>query len=216
MLKKKTFSQGKYVKAQTPAAKEKQKAAIISYYTNVGTTVIDIPEFVYEEELEDDTRKTVTEEEWNLNLNAGNYSGNIITLVEGEFLEYSYKCTNNAIELEGMLIVYEGDKTYQLQESAGVWYAFELEEGAGIPTMVPQGLKFSDYEYDEENKIYVPKNKEGAELYYSFSFVEGVLRYGLLQTTLDESNPEYYEFISFNISEIGTVEIEIPEYIILE
>ena len=33
MLKKKIFSKGKYVKAQTPAAKEKQKAAIISYYT---------------------------------------------------------------------------------------------------------------------------------------------------------------------------------------
>lgn len=190
--------------------------SIISYYTNVGTTVIDIPDYIFEEDVEDTTRKTVTEEEWDLNLNAGSYAGALVNLVDGEFLEYSYKCTNNAIELEGMLIVYEGDKTYQLQESAGVWYAFELEEGAGIPTMVPQGLKFSDYEYDEENNIYVPKNKEGAELYYSFSFVEGVLRYGLLQTTLDESNPEYYEFISFNITEIGTVEIEIPEYVIYE
>lgn len=190
--------------------------AIISYYTNVGTTVIDIPDYIFEEDVEDTTRKTVTEEEWDLNLNAGSYAGALVNLVDGEFLEYSYKCTNNAIELEGMLIVYEGDKTYQLQESEGVWYAFELEEGAGIPTMVPQGLKFSDYEYDEENKIYVPQNKEGAELYYSFSFVEGVLKYVLLQTTLDESNPEYYEFISFGISEIGTVEIEIPEYIILE
>lgn len=190
--------------------------AIISYYTNVGTTVIDIPDYVFEEEVEDTTRKTVTEEEWDLNLNAGSYAGYLVNLVDGEFLEYSYKCTNNAIELEGMLIVYEGDKTYQLMESAGVWYAFELEEGAGIPIMVPQGLKFSDYEYDEENKIYVPKDKEGAEIYYSFEFEEGVLRYGLLQTTLDESNPEYYEFISFNISEIGTVEIEIPEYVIYE
>jgi hypothetical protein len=188
--------------------------AIISYYTNVGTTVIDIPEFVYEDELEDNTRRTVTEEEWNLNLNAGNYSGNIITLVEGEFLEYSYKCTNNAIEFAGMIVVFEGDKMYQLQELEGVWYAIEMDE-LGVPTMVPQGLDFSDYEYDEERKMYVPKVKTGAELYYSFVFVDGALKYVCLQTTLDESNPEYYELISFNIDEIGTVVIEIPEYTIV-
>ena len=190
--------------------------AIISYYTNVGTTVIDIPEFVYEEEVEDTTRYTATEEEWNLNLNAGNYSGNIITLVEGEFLEYSYKCTNNAIEFAGMIVVFEGDKMYQLQELEGIWYAFELEGGLGIPTMVPQGLNFSDYEYNEEKKWYVPKVKTGEELYYSFVFADGALVHVLLQTTLDESDPEYYKWFSFNISEIGTVVIEIPEYIIAE
>jgi hypothetical protein len=188
--------------------------AIISYYTNVGTTVIDIPEFVYEDELEDNTRYTATEEEWNMALNAGNYSGIIVTLDEGEFLEYSYKCTNNAIEFAGMIVVFEGDKMYQLQELEGVWYATETDE-LGVPTMVPQGLDFSDYEYDEERKMYVPKVKTGAELYYSFVFVDGALKYVCLQTTLDESNPEYYELISFNIDGIGTVVIEIPEYTIV-
>lgn len=33
MLKKKTLGKGKYVKAKTPEAKKKQKAAIIGYYT---------------------------------------------------------------------------------------------------------------------------------------------------------------------------------------
>ena len=190
--------------------------AITSYYTNVGTTVINIPEYVFEEEVEDITRYIATEDEWNIALNAGNYSGKILTLVEGKFLEYSYKCTNNAIEYEGMIIVFEGDKMYQLQEIEGVWYAFELEGGLGIPTMVPQGLNFNDYEYNEEKKWYVPKVKTGAELYYSFVFADGVLAHVLLQTTLDESNPEYYEWLSLNIAEIGSVVIEIPEYIIAE
>ena len=187
-----------------------------SNYINVGTTVVDIPEYVFEEEVEDTTRYTTTEEEWNLNLGAGNYSGSILSLIDGDFLKYSYKCTNNAIELDGMLVVFEGDTTYMLQESEGVWYAFELEEGLGIPTMVPQGVNFSDYEYNENNKIYVPKVKTGAELYYSFGFADGALSYVLLQTTLDESDPEYYEVMAFTIEEIGTVVIEIPEYIILE
>ena len=187
-----------------------------SNYINVGTTVVDIPEYVFEEEVEDTTRYTTTEEEWNLNLGAGNYSGSILSLIDGDFLKYSYKCTNNAIELDGMLVVFEGDTTYILQESEGVWYAFESEEGLGIPTMVPQGVNFSDYEYNENNKIYVPKVKTGAELYYSFGFADGALSYVLLQTTLDESDPEYYEVMAFTIDEIGTVVIEIPEYIILE
>ena len=181
-----------------------------SNYLNVGTTVIDIPEYVFEEE--DTTRYTVTEEEWNLNLSVGNYSGIITNFSEDDPTSIPYKCTNNAIELAGMLVVFEGDKMYQLQELEGVWYAVELEDGLGIPTMVPQGLNFSDYEYDEERKMYVPKVKTGAELYYSFLFVDGALKHVCLQTTLDESNPEYYELLSFNIDEIGTVEIEIPEY----
>ena len=115
-----------------------------------------------------------------------------------------------------MLVVFEGDTTYMLQESEGVWYAFELEEGLGIPTMVPQGVNFSDYEYNENNKIYVPKVKTGAELYYSFGFADGALSYVLLQTTLDESDPEYYEVMAFTIDEIGTVVIEIPKYTIVE
>ena len=32
MLKRKTLGKGKYVKAKTPTAKQKQKAAIIGYY----------------------------------------------------------------------------------------------------------------------------------------------------------------------------------------
>ena len=32
-MKKKSFGKGKYVKAKTPEAKKKQRAAIIGYYT---------------------------------------------------------------------------------------------------------------------------------------------------------------------------------------
>ena len=186
-----------------------------SNYLNVGTTVINIPEYVVEEE--DTTRYTVTEEEWNLNLSAGNYSGIITNFSEDDPTSTPYKCTSNAIEIDGNLMITEGDKTYLLQNADGTWYAIELTEGSGVPTMVPQGLNFSDYEYSENDQMYVPKEETGAELYYSFGFKDGVLSYVLIQTTIDPNNPEYYgEFIVFSISEIGTVEIEIPEYTILE
>ena len=186
-----------------------------SNYLNVGTTVIDIPEYVFEEE--DTTRYTVTEEEWNLNLSAGNYSGIITNFSEDAPTSIPYKCTSNAIEIDGNLMITEGDKTYMLQNAEGTWYAVELPEGSGIPTMVPQGLNFSDYEYNEDYNIYLPKEKTGSELYYSFGFKDGVMSYVLIQTTMDSSNPEYYgEFIVFSISEIGTVEIEIPDYVIVE
>ena len=37
MLKKNFFGQGKYVKAKTPEAKKKQKAAIINFYVQKHT-----------------------------------------------------------------------------------------------------------------------------------------------------------------------------------
>ena len=187
---------------------------VISNYFNIGTTVINIPDYVFAEE--DTSRYTVTEEEWNLNLSAGNYAGNIASFPVEDSTTMTYKCTSNAIELDGNLIITEGDKTYLLQNVDGAWCAVELPEGSGVPTMVPQGINFSDYEYYEKNGMYVPKEETGAELYYSFGFKDGVLSYVLLQTTIDPNNPEYYEFTVFSISEIGTVEIEIPDYTIIE
>ena len=186
---------------------------IISYYYNVGTTVIDIPEYVFEEE--DTTRYTVTEDEWNANLTAGNYAGTVDNFIDGESNQFSYKCTENAIEVAGMLIVFEGGKIYQLQEYEGVWYATEMDE-VGIPTMVPQGVDFNDYEYYEDMKMYVPKEETGAEIYYSFKFKDGVLSYVLLQTSINPDDDEYYDFVVFSIYEVGTVEIDIPEYEVVE
>lgn len=37
MLNKKPLTKGKYVKAKTPAAKKKQQAAIVGYYTKKRT-----------------------------------------------------------------------------------------------------------------------------------------------------------------------------------
>ena len=187
---------------------------ITSYYTNVGTTVVDIPDYVFEPE--DITRRTVTEEEWALNLGAGNYAATLIVSAEGEFLQYSYKCTNNAILFEGNLMVFEGDKVYLLQNADGTWYAVEIDKDDVVPAVVPARINMSDYEYSEINERYVPKDKTGAEVYYSFGFRDGALSYVIIQTTLDSNNPEYYEFVSYNIEGIGTVEIEIPDYTIIE
>ena len=191
-----------------------ESLVVTSNYFNVGTTVINIPDYVFEEE--DTTRYTVTEDEWNANLTAGSYAGEIyIFSSEGNLPPIQYKSTDNAIVMDGLFIVSENGKKYQLLQSAGIWYAIELEED-GIPTMVPQGIDMNDYEYYERFNQYVPKEKTGSELYYSFGFRDGVLSTVTIQTTLDDTDPEYYEFTVLNVTEIGTVEIDIPDYIIQE
>ena len=113
-------------------------------------------------------------------------------------------------------MVFEGDKVYLLQNAEGTWYAMEMDSSELIPGIIPAEINMSDYEYSEIDKRYIPKETTGKELYYSFGFRDGALSYVMIQTTLDSNNPEYYNLIAYTITEIGTVEIEIPEYTIIE
>ena len=187
-------------------------------YTDVGTTVIDIPDYVFAEEDEDNARYTVTEEEWNLGVNGGNFAGEIYAFTSSGIEAHTFKCTGEAFEIDGKIIIFEGDKKYVLKETDGIWYAVELENFNLISTLIPEGLDFNDYEYaGDDRQVYIPKANTGADVYYSFGFVEGSLSYVNMQKTLDANDPAYYlDFVSFSITEIGTAVIEVPEYVIAE
>lgn len=191
---------------------------ITSLYTNVGTTVIDVPEYVIEEEQE--IRKTVTEEEWNSNINAGNFSGNfsaIIDIINYEFYYCFFKYTGNALVLDGNIIVFEGDKKYKLEEVDGTWYASEWNEYEICSTLIPSNLDFDDFEYSEIDEAYKQKVETFVDLYYLVGFAEGKLSYISVQKSYDIEDPGYFDIFSFNIYEIGTTEIiEVPEYVIID
>lgn len=187
-----------------------------SLYTNVGTTIIDIPDYVFAQEVEDNTRHTVTEEEWNLNLNAGNFVTTMFVYTEDAVFEYTYKCTGDAVEIDENIVAFDGDKTYLLEEIDGTWYGYELYNFSFLSTLMPLGLNFSDYEYLEAYNLYMPKEKTGVEFYYLFGFEDGKISYVVLKTTMDSSDSAYYDSIYFSIDEIGTAVINVPEYIIIE
>lgn len=190
---------------------------ITKSYTNVGTTVINVPEFVYDEKEE--IRYTVSEEEWNNGVNAGNLVGDFLTIVDPDNFDLytcSFKYTGNAIELDGKIIVFEGDKKYLLEESDGTWYASEWNEYDFCATLIPAGLDFNDYEYSESKNIYLPKDDTGSDVYYSFGFEDGRLTFISVRKSLDIKDPGYLDMYTFSIREIGTATICVPEYVIVE
>ena len=68
----------------------------------------------------------------------------------------------------------------------------------------------------EDLKLYVPKEEDGSGLYYSIGFADGVIKTVMVQKSIDSSNPDYYDMFAINITQIGDVVIEIPEYTIVE
>jgi hypothetical protein len=186
-------------------------------YTNVGTTVINVPEYVVEEE----PRKTVTEEEWNIGVSLRNFAGDFISVVDPDTFEIymcSFKYTENAIELDGKIIVFEGDKKYMLEEIDGTWYATEWNEYDFLATLIPTDLDFNDFEYFESRELYIPKEATDSGIYYCFGFENGKLSSIHAQKSLNFELPEYLEDVlfSFYVSEIGTAVIDVPEYVIVE
>lgn len=186
-------------------------------YTNVGTTVINVSEYVVEEE----PRKTVTEEEWNIGVSLRNFAGDFMSVVDFENYEFymcSFKYDGKAIELDGKIIVFEGDKKYMLEEVDGTWYATEWNEYDFLPTLIPTDLDFNDFEYCESRERYIPKEDTGSGIYYSVGFENGKLSFFGAQTSSDFESLESWADVLFHfqILEIGTAVIDVPEYVIVE
>lgn len=188
-------------------------------YTNVGTTVVNLPEYVVEEEP--NIRKTVTEEEWNIGVSLRNFAGDFISVVDFanyEFYMCSFKYDGKAIELDGKIIVFEGDKKYMLEEVDGTWYATEWNEYDFLPTLIPTDFDFNDFEYCESREIYIPKEDTGSGIYYAVGFENGKLSFFGAQTSSDFESLESWGDVlfHFHMLEIGTAVIDVPEYVIVE
>lgn len=207
-----------YIEVKEDADGVKKTSILTSLYTDVGTTVIELPEYVLEEER--NPRMTVTEEEWNSCINVGNFAGNFTSIIDidnFEFFYCSFAYTGNALMLDGNIIVFEGDKRYKLVEVDGTWYAIEWDEYEICPTLIPSDLKFEDFEYHKPTGGYRQKVTTGLDLYYSFAFEDGVLVLITVQKSYNQEDAGYLDAFHFSINEIGTTEtIEVPEYVIVE
>ena len=118
--------------------------------------------------------------------------------------------------MDGKIIVFENDKKYLLEEVDGVWYAKEWNEYDLSQTLIPSEFNFDDFAYSESMQMYIQKEETGTELFYNIGFEDGVLTSIIIQQSLDPADPGYMEIFGFSVSEFGTAEIDVPEYIIVE
>lgn len=190
---------------------------ISNTYTNVGTTVIDVPDYEIQEGPIDNTRREVTEEEWNIGVATSNHTGSYYSFIDGTFESYSYQCVGNAYEINGVIYVVEGGKTYELVENEGIWTAVEIDSSSTlVPTVLPQEFKYEDFEFSTERSGYIPKEGSGIDLNIIISFSDGQILFISTQGSLDPNDAAYANAIIFDIKEIGNAVIEIPDYVIAE
>ena len=190
---------------------------ISSTYTNVGTTVIDIPEYEIKERPGSDIRREVTEEEWNIGVNIDNYSGEYFSFIDGKFEMCSYRYAGNAIEINGTVFIFENDRIYKLVNNEGVWTAIEFDSSSyQIFTVLSNELKYDDFEFSNDRSGYVPKDGSDINPNIAIGFADGQLSFVTIQGSLDPSDPAYANMVAFEITEIGNAAFDIPDYVFAE
>ena len=203
---------------------EDESNVILRLYTNVGTTVIDLPEYEIVEDEEDPIPSTVTEEVWNSYVGKTNFDYVIMItgFVNSNFYtELHYvKSIGNALLVDDVIYVLENGKYYVLEETADGWIATESTLPAFCLTSLLEGLNYNDYEFYEATGYYVPKETVENEPYNEVVFDEnGNLIYIAIYNDNLSENPETEgltlpSMIAFN--DVGNTVIDVPAYTIVE
>jgi hypothetical protein len=206
---------------------EDESDVIIRLFTNVGTTVIEIPEdytIVKEEVEEPATPFPVTEEVWNSFVGKTTFDCVVFIsgLVDSEFYSEAHfvKSVGNALSIDGVIYVLEDGKYYVLEETADGWIATETTLPAFCLTSLLEGLHYNDYEFYAETGYYVPKEVAENEPYCELLFDEnGALVVIFIYNDNVSENPEVAgadlsAMIGFY--DIGNTVIEVPEYTIVK
>lgn len=175
---------------------------------NIGSTVIDIPEYTFYEPEE--IRMTVTEEEWNMHLNAFNFEALFFPAVDGEGLSSTQYSMNGVHLLDDEYYVEENGKIYHLVETESGWIGEEIEAFLGLSGPLIKGLDYNDFVYNSETMYYETDKVTEEGLKYSFMFGDGYLALISIENTLDSNSEIEYYFIG----NVGSVEFEVPEYTI--
>lgn len=187
---------------------------------DIGTTVINIPEYEIVEDSE--VIPPVSEEVWNSFAFETNFTlETIIVRVGDYYMEVHYiKSTGNALMLDDDIFVLEGGKYYRLEETANGYIATESELLPFVLTTLLDSFSFSDFEYELETGLYMRRTvtPDGEHMLQQVEFdMDGnILSYSIFGGN-PTGNPEFdgLTFATiYNISEIGTTVIEVPEYTI--
>ena len=187
---------------------------------DIGTTVINIPEYEIVEESE--IIPPVSEEVWNSLAFETNFTlETIIVRTDTYYMEvHSIKSTGNALMVDDDIFVLDGGKYYRLEEAANGYIATESELPPFVITTLIDSFSFSDFEYDPEIGLYMRRTvtPDGEYMLQQVEFdMDGnILSYSTFGGN-PTGNPEFdgLTFATvYNISEIGTTVIEVPEYTI--
>ena len=186
--------------------------------TNIGTTVVDIPEYTVTDYIRKDYRTTVTEEEWNNNMNLQNCTVEI--LLDGSYLGCK-KVTENAIKSGYDFYTFKDGLTYRLSYNYENerWEARIAEDDFYMKDFLEfynscsstSQLDFSNFEYNDDIQAYVYVWES-----YSEEFIVRFKDGKLLSVQERALNLIVEQTIVKNIFDIGTTVIEIPEYVIVE
>ena len=191
---------------------------------NVGTTVIEIPEYtIVEDDYDYPVYSYVTEEVWNSFAGGTNFEYYIFmsNFIGSDFYSevHTVKSVGNAISVDDVIYVFEDGKYYVLEETASGWIATESELPAFCFTSLLEGLSYNDFDFDENTGFFVPKEDVEDEPYSEVTFDEnGILLTLFIYNDNLSDNPEtegmdLSTVISF--SNIGTTVINVPEYTIV-
>ena len=192
---------------------------------NVGTTVIEIPEYtIVEDDFDYPVYSYVTEEVWNSFAGGTNFEYYVFmsNFIGSDFYSevHTVKSVGNAISVDDVIYVLEDGKYYVLEETASGWIATESELPTFCFTSLLEGLSYNDFDFDENTGFFVPKEDvEEDEPYSEVTFDEnGILLTLFIYNDNLSDNPEtegmdLSTVISF--SNIGTTVISVPEYTVV-
>lgn len=175
-------------------------------FTNIGTTVIDIPEYTFAFE---DSVTTVTEETWNKYMNEYNFSIKPFLLDSNEMEKNVQLSIEGAYYLRGKYYVLKDDKIYLLSETDNGWIGEEIDSFPGYHGSLLRGISFSEVEFNQTDEAYVTKNIDENGMRYHFYFEKGIPVIIYVENTLSPDLSEYYL-----VEQIGEITFELPEYVI--
>ena len=192
---------------------------------NVGTTVIEIPEYtIVEDDFDYPVYSFVTEEVWNSFAGGTNFEYYIFmsNFIGSDFYSevHTVKSVGNAISVDDVIYVFEDGKYYVLEETASGWIATESELPTFCFTSLLEGLSYNDFDFDENTGFFVPKEDVEDEPYSEVTFDEnGILLTLFIYNDNLSDNPEtegmdLSTVISF--SNIGTTVLSVPEYTVVK
>lgn len=172
-----------------------------TYYKNIGSTMIDVPEYSFI-----DKRTLITEEQWNKYINVYNYS---CDYYYDNYTAYdTQSSTEGAWCYNGTYYVEIEKELFKLVEGESGYVALKVDTFPGLKGPLLQGFSFDDVEYDEETAQYVTKKPTEDGLIYYFIFFKGELAAIDIVNTLNPEEENKFYFIY----SIEQTELEVPEY----
>lgn len=160
-------------------------------------------------------RTTITADEWNKHAQMNNYTAKLVLPDYTIYIKTSESAVQESYQSDDYngLTYYVNDSGnfYEVSNYNGGWYKFS--EHRGLPLVASMvdfsftNIKFEDLIYDTDNQVYIGHfTVYDEEISTTYKFENGVI------VSLKDSSPNWdYEAVYY-ITDIGTTEVELPQY----